>query len=98
MACCIQVFSCYYNCLDWLKRILYINEEIKLKYIPKQDTRPVQKRRFKWDFHTEDHTIQRRKDRDRHTVYRCTLCHQPEFLKEALALEHYKVHYGPRGK
>jgi hypothetical protein len=95
MAYYIQVLSCYYSCLDWLKRILHINEEIKLKYTPKQDTRAAQKRRFKWYFYTEDHCIQQRKDRDGHTVYRCTTCHQPEYLKEALALEHRKVHYRP---
>jgi hypothetical protein len=95
MACCIQVFSCYYSCLDWLKRILYIDEEIRLKYIPKPGTRPAQKRRFKWNFHTSDHSIQRRKDRNGDTVYRCTYCHQPEYLTEVLALEHYQVHLQP---
>lgn len=96
MAHCIQVLTCYYSCLDWLKRILYINEEIKIKYTPKPDTRPAQKRRFRWTFHTSDHIIQLRQDRNGDTVYRCTNCHQPEYLTEALALEHREVHFQPK--
>jgi hypothetical protein len=96
MACCIPVLVCYYTCLNWLKRILHIDEKITLQYIPKQDTRPAQKRRFKWDFHTTDHYIQRRKDKNGHTVYRCTFCRQPEYLTEELVLKHREIHFEPR--
>lgn len=94
-SCCIPVVSCYSDCLNWLKRILYINEEIRIKYTPKPGTRPAQKRRFKWTFHTPDHDIQQRKDGNGNIVYRCTSCRQPEYLIEALALEHRQVHHGP---
>jgi hypothetical protein len=94
-SCCIPVVYCYSHCLEWLKRILHINEEIRIKYTPKPDTRPAQKKRFKWTFHTPDHWIQQRKDGNGNIVYRCTFCRQPEYLIEALALEHCQVHYGP---
>ena len=51
------MFYCYYTCLDWLKRALYINEEIRIKYTLKPGTRPAEKRRFKWDFHSSNHGI-----------------------------------------
>jgi hypothetical protein len=36
MACCIQVFSCYYSCLDWqielaLRVLVYLNMGQKIK-------------------------------------------------------------------
>ena len=51
------MFYCYYTCLDWLKRALYINEEIRIKYTLKPGTRPAEKRRLKWDFHSSNHGI-----------------------------------------
>jgi hypothetical protein len=86
---------CYFGCLNWLKRILHVNEDIRGKHTPKLGTGAHQKRRFEWNYLTADHMIQWRVGKNRGIIYRCPVCRQPEYLSKELALEHRDMHSQP---